>query len=620
MEISFSTIVALLVGGLVTASTLFIVSSGLSLIFGVSRIVNFAHGSLYMLGAYVAYSILGSLPRTLLGFCLGLLISVAIVGAVGFLIETIVLRRLYKAPQLLQLLATYGVVLIVQDAVRYLWGPQDLVDVWAPGISQAVVIFGNYIPAYNLAIIVVGPVLFVALWYAINNTRWGVLLRAATHDREMLGALGVNQRWLFTSVFVLGAALAAFGGVLIVPRGGASTQMDLSVIVEAFVVVVIGGLGSLSGAFAASLLIGVLQSFSLLFFPKLTLVFIFLIMAVVLFLRPQGLAGRRDVAGRELDNSVASARATLSTSTSAILQCAIIGVAALVPVVSHEYLLIVTVELLIFMVFASSLYLLIGTAGIMTFGHAAFFGIGAYTVALLIKFFHLQMVPALLAAPICAALAAAVFGWFCIRLDGVYRAMLTLAFAQIVWSIAFQWYDITGGDNGITGVRPAPWASQMDAFFYLVLAVCAVTIAFLTWVASSPLGFGLRGARDSSLRATAIGINVRRTQWIAFSLAGAAAGLAGALYAYSRGSVFPDMISIDTSVEGLVMVILGGLTSWVGPLIGAVVYHGALTEIIRFTDYWRSAIGILILVISISMPEGIIGLAGYAVTRREARR
>src|SRR5499427_8830227 len=270
-----------LLSGLANAMFLFLVASGLSLIFGVTRIVNFAHGSFYMLAAYLTYSLVGALHLGAASFYAGVLLAAFLVAAVGGLIEVLLLRRVYRAPELYQLLLTFALVLIVADAVRYIWGADNKTGPSAPGLGGSVPIAGQLFPSYDLAIIVFGPLVALALWLVFHRTRWGVLIRAATQDREMVAALGVDQRRLFTGVFVLGSFLAGLGGALQVPRLALTT-----VIVEAFVVVVIGGMGSVWGALLASLLIGVLNAYGVLVLPKASIVLMFVVMAVVLIVRP----------------------------------------------------------------------------------------------------------------------------------------------------------------------------------------------------------------------------------------------------------------------------------------------------------------------------------------------
>src|SRR5688572_32004440 len=289
---------------------MFLVAAGLSLIFGVTRIVNFAHGSFFMVGIYVAYTLVEKLG-TGLGFWPALLLAAAAVGVLGALIEMTLLRRIYKAPELFQLLATFALVLVIKDAVLYLWGPDELLGPRAPGLSGSVEILGRQFPAYDLFLIVVGPVVLGLLWLLLTRTRWGTLVRAATQDREMVSALGVNQAWLFTAVFALGTMLAGLGGALQLPREPANLGLDLSTIGDAFVVVVVGGMGSIPGAYVAALLIaeikaicigiGTVDIFGVPFsFSKLTLVVEFVVMAIVLVVRPWGLFGRPQAPSRHV--------------------------------------------------------------------------------------------------------------------------------------------------------------------------------------------------------------------------------------------------------------------------------------------------------------------------------
>ena len=295
-DLSFLFVQAL--NGLASASSLFIIAAGLTIVFGVTRIVNFAHGSFYMLGAYFARDAssraCSTSPTAFPMFCLGVLLAALGVGVIGVLMELVLLRRIYRVPELFQLLATFGVVLVVQDLVLKVWGPLDILGPRAPGLRHAVDIFGHRFPAYELFLIAMGPLVLGLLWLLMHKTRFGVLVRAATQDREMVAALGVNQALLFTGTLFLGAALAGLGGALQTPKLAANPHMDISVIAEAFVVTVVGGMGSVPGAFLAALLIGQLQAFGILVFPKITLVLVFLLMALVLVVRPWGLMGRPD--------------------------------------------------------------------------------------------------------------------------------------------------------------------------------------------------------------------------------------------------------------------------------------------------------------------------------------
>jgi branched-chain amino acid transport system permease protein len=605
---SVSTYFVQALSGLSHAATLFLVASGLSIIFGVTRIVNFAHGSLYMLGAYLAYSFSQFLMARLgapLGFWTGIALAALTVGLVGLLMEVLLLRRIYRAPELFQLLATFGVVLVAQDAVLAIWGREDLLSPRAPGFRGVVEIFGERFPQYHLLLICLGPAVLGVLWWLFHRTRWGTLVRAATEDREMSGALGVNQRWLFTSVVVLGSVLAGLAGALQIPKEAVNLQMDINVIVEAFAVVVIGGMGSLTGAFLAALLVGEISAFGILIFPQLTLVLTFLVMAAVLVVRPHGLLGKP---GAETESRAQTSDTHLRPAGARWRQTGVtvLVLLALAPAFAGEYAQLLLTEILILALFAVSLHFILAVGGLVSFGHAAWFGVGAYTGALLLTKLAVPMAGGLIAAPVVAAALALIVGWFCTRLTGVYLAMLTLAFAQILWSLAFQsaW---TGGDNGILGVWPSAWASSSVRYYYLTLTVCAAGLLVLWRAVFAPFGYALRAARDSTLRAEATGIDVRRQQWLAFGLAGAFAGLAGGLHAFHKGSVFPNVLSIPQSIDALVMVLLGGIDTVSGPVAGAAAYHFLQTEIMRSTEYWRAILGSVILLLVLVFPDGIVG-------------
>src|SRR6202030_4079959 len=485
--------------GLASAASLFLVASGLSIIFGVTRIVNFAHGAFYMLGAYVAFTLTERFTGAI-GFWGGIVAAGLIVAAVGVLVEMVLLRRIYHSPELFQLLATFGLTLMVEDLVVLIWGPSDLLGRRAPGFKGAVDCFGQNIPSYDLFLIALGPVVLGLLWLLFQRTRWGVLVRAATQDRDMVAALGVNQKWLFTSVFALGVFLAALGGSLQIPRDAVHHAMDLRIIVDVFVVVV---------------------------------------MAVVLILRPWGLLGRPEALARRTPGLSVNPWRPLTSSERIAVAIALL-LAASLPLFGGNYALTVGSEIAIFAIFAASLHFLMSVGGLASFGHAAYFGLGAYGVAFLAKLAGVLIVVWLLLGLVLGMLGAAVFGFFAVQLSGVYFAMLTLAFAQIVWSIAFQWVGVTGGDNGILGVWPEKWASSPAHFYWLSIGVAALAIAALRIIVFSPFGFSLRATRDSPLRSEAVGIDGKRVQWTAFVIAGTVAGIAGALFAYLKGSVFPD--------------------------------------------------------------------------------
>src|SRR3954449_8189183 len=443
----------------------------------------------------------------------------------------------------------------------------------------------------------------------------------------MVGALGVNQALLFTSVFALGSVLSGLGGALQIAREPANLSMDLTVIGDAFVVVVVGGMGSITGAYLAAVIIAEIKALCIgigvvhfggftMNFSKLTLVAEFVVMAVVLIARPYGLLGRPQAAVRnpaDLEDPIRPAPTVVK-----VLGAAALVLLALLPLLSKTspYALVLGTDVLIAILFATSLHFIMGPAGMHSFGHAAYFGLGAYGAALMVKFLAAPTPVALIAAPVAALMGALLFGWFAVRLSGVYLAMLTLAFAQIVWSILFQWEGVTGGSNGILGIWPqAPFDSR-PAFYLMTLAVVVAGVLLLRRFLFAPFGYAMRAGRDSPLRAEAIGINVKRVHWIGFAVAGTFGGIAGGIFAFAKGTISPDVAWVSRSIDAMVMVLLGGIQTLTGPIVGAAVFTFLQDNVMRQTVFWRGLLGAVILLLVLVFPGGIVG----ALSKRLAAR
>ena len=591
--------------GLSDASALFLVACGLSLIFGVSRIVNLAHGSFYMVGAYVAYYLIRYLPNGVFPFWASILLAALVVGLLGLIIEILLLRRLYHAPELFILFATFGIVLMIQDLSRWLFGAEDILGPQAPGLDRSIDIMGTLLPQYDVALIVLAAMILIGLWLLLNRTRWGILVRAATEDREMSDALGVNQAWLFTSIFFLGSFLAGLGGAIQLPKGGANLLMDFNIIAAAFVVVVVGGMGSILGAYLAAVIIGELSAFGVLVFPQSTLVLMFLVMAAVLIIRPRGILGQAEL---QEHGSALVAESALKPASKKIrlLGLALLVLVFVLPVFVGSFSLVLMTEIALFALASMSLYFMMGPGGMVSFGHAAFFGGGAYAAALMVSYMHTPMELAIFLAPILVGLLALIIGWFCVRLSGVYMAMLTLAFAQICWSIVFQWGAFTGGDDGILSIWPSDWAGGKIVFYYLTMVLCIGGIQMLRYFIFTPFGYTMRACRDSALRVDSIGIDLHRHQWFAFALAGMFAGLAGGIYVFSKGSVFPDEMAIPRSFDFLFMVLLGGVERLFGPIAGAAAFTWLHDKVARI-DFWQLILGGIFILLVVAFPRGIAG-------------
>jgi branched-chain amino acid transport system permease protein len=310
----------------------------------------------------------------------------------------------------------------------------------------------------------------------------------------------------------------------------------------------------------------------------------------------------------------------------------LVTVAALcVPALGSRFYTFVATDVVIFALFAVSLNLLIGYTGLVSFGHAAYFGAGAYATGILMKKLAVPFVLAWPAAGVLAGLMALVAGFFCVRLTKIYFAMLTLAFAQIVWAICFKWNDVTGGEQGMPEI-PYPelsWMSALpilgdwrtsDHFYVLTVLLVVACLWLLRRLVGSPFGRILTTIRENPERAEFIGVNVRRYELIVFVIAGAFAGLAGGLFGIFNRGVFPDFAYWTKSSEVLIMAILGGIGHFWGPAVGALVLLVLNQQITSYTQYWPFILGSILIVLLFGFPGGIVGaLAGAATRLRKAR-
>jgi branched-subunit amino acid ABC-type transport system permease component len=281
-----------IVSGLVSAAILFLLASGLSLIFGVCRVLNLAHGTFFMLAAYLAYAGTQMLADTGIGFWLTLAAAPLVLAALGALVEVTLFRRIYHADHLVQLLPTIALIFILSDVIRFVWGLESKTVPFPGGLPPAIELLGVPFPSYYAVIVAAGALIALGLWLLVYRSRWGVLVRAIAQDREMSASLGINESAIYTGVFALAVWLAGMAGVLSAPLTGAALGSDLDAVIDAFVVVVVGGLGSIPGAALAALAIGMVKAFGILVIPQFAMAFVFGLMALVLIVRPTGLLGR----------------------------------------------------------------------------------------------------------------------------------------------------------------------------------------------------------------------------------------------------------------------------------------------------------------------------------------
>jgi branched-chain amino acid transport system permease protein len=606
--LGFEALALQLLNGLSHATTLFLMASGLTLIFGVTRIVNFAHGSFFMLGAlWSAHAVTQWWPamaETAWGYGAVMLMGACVAALLGVVTEVLLLKRMRHAPQLYQLVATFGLTLALHDAMRWYFGPEEVFAPRFPGLKGAVQMGESYFPTWQLFTLVLGPLVWLGLHLLLTRTLWGQRVKAATQDREMLDALGVNPAPLMLGVVMLGCGLAGLAGALQLPREPAHLQMDVNVVVETFVVVVTGGLGSIGGAFAAAVLIGLIHALGLSFFPQATLVLVFLTMAVVLVWRPQGLAGSATHV-EQRESAPVFALWPLAGWSRAAFVAVFVGL-TLLAWGQGDYGRSLAEDVMVMMLFGLSLQWMMALGGLVSFGHAAFFALGAYGAALAHLHWGASLLTALTAGMALAMSVALVFGALVVRSSGVYLAMLSLALAQTIWAGATQWVGLTGGDNGLIGVRLIEPDSRALADAVLC-AFMLLAILGMARVVRSSRGAALQALRDAPQRAQASGLPVQALRYQVFVGSATLAGLAGGLWAAFKGAVFPSVASVAMSVDALLVILLGGVHQLWGSAVGSALLVWGGAELGQGLEYWRGVLGLVIMGVMVLAPSGVLG-------------
>ena len=597
--------VAQLLNGLVYGVLLFLIAAGLSLIFGLMNVVSLAHGSFFMLGAYCGLSIF----KITGSFWLALMLAPIPVILLGVLMELLFLRPLYRRGHLDQVLLTFGFTFVFLDLVQTLWG-RTVLRLPVPDALQGTVQIGlGVFSAYRLCLIGFGFAIALLLWLFLERSRIGAMVRAGVDNAVMAAGLGANIPALFTGIFGLGVALAALGGIAAAPVIGLYPGMDSEILIPAFIVIVIGGMGSLRGAFVGSLLIGIADTFGKAYFQSIALFLIYLAMTAVLLIRPQGLFGIKYT-----DIAIAPAIATTSRPSTVQRSAAeflvLLALLAL-PFLMTDYPRALVSEIFIFAIFAMSLDLLLGFTGLMSLGHAAFFGLGAYAVAVLGTQFGVNAWLGVAAGIAVAGCGAALIGFFCVRTGGIPFLMLTLAFSQLVFSVALKWRDVTGGSDGIAiAERPSFFGYDLShslVMYFMALSFFALTYWGLRRLLNAPLGHAFVGIRENEQRMMAIGYPTRAYKLLSFTIAGAFAGLAGGLYAIFNGFISADAVYWTASGDILIMTMLGGAGTLIGPALGAAIVLLMKNVVSSYSEHWLAIIGVTFICCVMFFPGGLWG-------------
>jgi branched-chain amino acid transport system permease protein len=640
--------------GLTIGAVYVLLAAGLSIIFGVMDVINFAHGEFFALGAYLAVALV-AVGTGGSAFWVALVVSPLLVGLVGAAVERWTVRKLYGRNPLYHILLTFGLVLVFKDAIELIWGPNPRSLAQPPLLQGPVALPGFSYPKYNLFVIAIGVFTAVGTWLLLNRTRFGLVVRAGSQDREMVRHLGIDIDRYYTFVFAFGAMLAAVAGIVLGAKQSVSPGMGGSIIIPAFVIVVLGGLGSFRGAVVGGFTVGVVQTFFRsppfgldAVLPNLEGLVVFLLMIGVLLVRPQGLFG--DPEWEASGDLLTGGRSVFGADTRRRLGIALVALLAIAPLgigVLYTSYLVNSLLLTIFVwaLFALSLDFVMGYAGLVSLGHVLFFGLGAYGTVLTVQHAVPSVYVALAVGIGIAAVVAWVVGYLSIRVSGVYFSMITLGFAELFYQLVGN-MSITGGSDGLVGyepvyglfggpeVRELTLLGEINLFYYFVLAAVVASYLFARRLMSAPFGSVLQGIRESEERASFIGYDVTAYRRQAFVVSGAMAGLAGGISAIQTGIVAPSFLAWIRSGEVVVMTILGGMGTLYGPMLGAGVYWGLEELLLTLGDtfqgvhllgldlglvfeQWQGILGLVFVVFVIFVPRGLVSVPELLADRFE---
>ncbi len=618
--------VSAVLNGVTLAGLYFLVASGFTLVFGLMRNVNLAHGSLYLLGAYVGYDFAAWTGS----WWIGALGGAVVLAAVGALMQVLVFQRL-AGDELRQTLVTIGISVVAADLMLAVWGgktyqfeiPSALDGTVTLPILTAIKSNGQAVflrfPLYRLVVFAASVIIGVCLWLGLNRTKFGMMIRAGVDDRVMLSVAGVNVRLLFVGVFAIGGALAGFSGVI----GGSALSIapgeDVRYLLASLVVVIVGGMGSITGAAIGALLIGLAEQLGLVYFPTYGVVLTFAIMVVTLALRPQGILGNARLRSADPPRPAGGAEIVVAEldGPSAVLAVALL----LLPAVASSFVLFqLGCQSIIFGLIALSLMVLAGYGGMVSLAQLAVAGVAGYAVAILganstgvlgLNWPWWLYVPV---AILLGGVVSALVGAIAVRTAGIYTIMITLAISTGFFLLVQQNYSVFNGHSGFRGLAPpavfgVQWSNPIP-FYYLCLAVAALFYAAVVYAARSTFGLALMGSRDNPRRMRAVGYSVTQVRVTAYFLSGLIAGAAGVLLVWFNGRISPGTVSVAESIGVLVIAVIGGMRHPIGPFAGALLYVLLKTFAIDIVgaDRFNTLIGAIFLIIVFASPDGLFGL------------
>ncbi|GLR84469.1 hypothetical protein GCM10007857_11790 [Bradyrhizobium iriomotense] len=588
--------------GLVNGAFYAMLSLGLAVIFGMMNIVNFAHGAQYMMGAMLAWLLLNFLG---VGYWWALILAPMAVGLGGVVLERFLLRRLYGLDHLYGMLLTFGLALMVQGALGNWFGSSGQPYAIPAELTGGRNLGFMFLPNYRAWVLVASLVVCLGTWYVIERTRLGAYLRAATENPVLVQAFGIRVPRMIMLTYGAGVALAALAGALAAPVYQVSPSMGADLLIVVFAVVVIGGMGSIMGSIVTGFLVGLIEGVTKAYYPELSGTVVFVVMAVVLMLRPAGLFGAKlDGAGGHQE----ATEAPRSSSPRAHIVLALAAIMAVAPLVVYPGFMM---KAMIFALFACAFNLIAGYGRLVSFGHAMFLGSAGYVCGHAAKVWALTPELAILTGTATAALLGLVSGWLAIRRSGIYFAMVTLAFAQMIYFVALQ-APFTGGENGLQGVPRGMLFGLIDLskpvnLYVFVTVIFLAGFVLIMRLVDSPFGQVLRAISNHEARAQSLGFETDRYKCLAFTLSAALAGLAGSTKAIVTQIATLTDAHWSMSGEVLLMTFLGGVGTPLGPVIGAFVVV-AMQNYLAGVGQWVAVIhGLIFAVCVLAFRRGIVG-------------
>lgn len=634
-----ATLVSLIFDGLAYGMVLFAISVGLSVTMGLMGFVNLAHGAFAMAGGYALYLLMTAAG---VDFFTSLLLAALIIGLASILLERLLYRHVYDGSDVDQVMLTIGILFMSIAAATYFFGPEPQAIRLPEALRGSFAVGGVTLPTYRLFIVAAGAVLILLLWLGLERTTVGAKIRASVDNYGMAQAVGINVSRLFMITFAVGSGLAAMGGGLAVEVIGLTPRFGIQYLVLFLIVVAVGGLGSIRGAFVAALALGFIDNAGKFFLPQGGGFFIYAVTLIILLWRPEGLFGKQEAHGHGTGaghggssipvwlrgKSFETVRAYLKSrhglrAVELLPWLAAVAVFFLLP-----DRLAFAGQVLIMVLFALSLDLIFGYAGLITLGHAAYFGIGAYAVGLLsAKLGVAEPFTGLAFALAVAGLVGLGVGWVLARYRGLTFLMLTLASAILLYEFANLRADVTGGFDGLTGITVAPLFGVFEydlwgrTHYLYILGILVVGFLVARRITTSWFGQSLIGIRENIDRMPAIGCPVNRRLTVIYGISAAMAGVAGALYTQSNTFVSLSVLAFERSGVVLTILVLAGAGRLYGAFLGAVVYMTLEDELSKLNpQMWEFGIGLMLVLVVLFAKGGLLGLVDqlYLRVRRRA--